>query len=272
MEIPGEVNQATGRAYQFAFIGALEGAIRSFENLYTVERDPDKTSFKGRTGKPFSFDFSGIYMGGAGTSEVFGESKGYRHGGRLLAEYRIFLAKAYVVTTDYQRHKNDLFWFVTNVPFGCTEGITIRSREFLYRSLTDTSNAPVREILGDGFIDRDVVYDLVDRIGVFILTDSFLMSVDLSYRVMPGDTIWHIVKKFHAGRVPSRFRVAAEKIAQKNDLPSPDDIKSGSRIRIPWFGLGDVPEFAVAHLDRSNVVEFIAASSETTGDPPLGGE
>jgi hypothetical protein len=157
LEIPGEVNQETGRAYQFAFIGALEGAIRPFENLYTVEREPDKTTFRGRAGKTFSFDFSGVYMGGAGTSEVLGESKGYRHGSRLLAEYRVFLAKAYLVTTDYQRHKNDLFWFVTNVPFGCSEGTTIRSREFLYRSLTDASSAPIREILGNGFIDRDAM-------------------------------------------------------------------------------------------------------------------
>lgn len=264
---PGEVNQATGRAYQYAFIAALEASIEGFENLYCVETEPDKTSFIARTGKNYSFDFSGVFRTPFGQHEVFAESKGYSRGSSLLGEYRSFLAKAYVTTTDHLRHKNDLFWFVTNVPFACGEGLsTIRSLDFVYRTLSDKSNDKVHEILGDGFIDRDVVYGLVDRLGVFILTDSFLMNAKLSYRVVPGDTLWDIMKRFHAGHAPYNFGSVAQRIAGRNGLNSPDKIVSGTRICIPWFGLKNTSadEIASTCVERSQsapVIDLIAASA-----------
>jgi hypothetical protein len=112
------------------------------------------------------------------------------------------LAKAYVTCTDYGRHSNDYFWFVTNVPFACSEGSGIHSYEFVQNALADRSNPQIREILGDGNIDNSFVRSLVERLGVFILTDSFLMNTKLSYRVSSGETLWSILKKLHAGQAP----------------------------------------------------------------------
>jgi len=54
-------------------------------------------------------------------------SKGYSKGKNLLEEFRCFLAKAYVTSVDYERHREDLFWFVTNVTFECSEGSGIKN-------------------------------------------------------------------------------------------------------------------------------------------------
>jgi len=237
MSKAGEVNQATGQAYQYVFVGALEANIKAFENKFHVHNAPEKTSFKGRTGKSFSFDFNGVLRDSFRSGEVFGESKGYTKGDNLLSEFRVFLAKAYVTSFDHERHRNDYFWFVTNVPFGCSEGSQIRSFDFVRAALIDASNAEVLEILGNGHIDDGFVRSLVERLGVFILTDSYLMNTDISYRVVPGDSIWTIVKKFHGGRAPSGFGHVAGTIAAKNRLPSPDEIRSGQRIRFRWRGL-----------------------------------
>ncbi|HKV93064.1 MAG TPA: LysM domain-containing protein [Candidatus Angelobacter sp.] len=237
MPSPGEVNHAIGQAYQAVFIAVLEKAIRGFENKFSVHTEPDKTSREGRSGKQFSFDFAGYYSDPLGSREVFGESKGYTKGSGLLADFRAFLAKAYVTSIDYPQNRRDLFWFVTNVPFACDQGSGVRSFDFVKKALTDRTNAEVQEIIGSGHIDDGDIRSLVERLGVFILTDSFLMNTDLSYKVAPGDNLWKILKKLYAGNAPSRFRTEAEQIARDNDLPSPDKIISGKRIRIRWRGL-----------------------------------
>ncbi len=237
MAIPGEVNQEIGRAYQYVFIGALEANIRYFQNRFNVHEQPEKTSFTGRNGKGYSFDFNGVYFYPLATAEVFGECKGYSKGGSLLGEFKSFVAKAYVTSTDHQRHRNDYFWFVTNVPFACSEGAGIRSFNFVNATLTDKNNEQVREILGKGDIDNHLVRSLVDRLGVFILTDSYLMSTDILYTVGPGENLWTILKKFHAGRAPRGFGYAAKQVATRNRLQSPDRIISGRKLRLSWFGI-----------------------------------
>src|SRR4051812_11932237 len=111
MSRPGEVNHVIGQAYQAVFIGALEASIKPFENKFTVQREPGKTSYRGRDGGTYSFDFAGVYNHPMGSREVFGESKGYSNAGNLLTEFRSFVAKAYVTSVDYPRHLDDYFWF-----------------------------------------------------------------------------------------------------------------------------------------------------------------
>jgi hypothetical protein len=229
--------QAIGRTYQYVFIGALETSIRHFENKFHVHTNPEKTSFKSRTGKAYSFDFNGVLNHPWACAEVFGECKGYSKGKNLLGEFRSFLAKAYVTSVDYERHRRDHFWFVTNVPFACTEGSGIRSYDFINLTLKDPQNVEVKEIVGEGHIDAGVVRDLVTRLGVFILTDSFLKNTEISYKVADGESLWVILKKLHAGHAPSAFQYVARQIASRNDLPSPDRVVSGKRIRIPWNGI-----------------------------------
>src|SRR5713226_682048 len=56
-----------------------------------------------------------------------------------------------------------------------------------------------------GQVEDILVRSLVERLGVFILTDSYLMNTDISYRVESGETLWVILKKFHAGSAPREF-------------------------------------------------------------------
>jgi hypothetical protein len=237
MADPGEVNQNIGRAYLEVFIASLERSIPGFENKFQVYNEPEKTTFKARSQREFSFDFGGIYRQEFRSFEVFGESKGYSKARNLLDEYRLFLAKAYVTSTDYKRHRQDHFWFVTNVPFACSEGSGVRSWQFLQATLKDKSNLKVAEILGDGHVDDSFLFELVSRIGVFILTDSYLMNTVLLYKVKPGDTLWSILKRMHGGPPPLGFGRLAKKIANENNLESPDRIRSGQRIRLNWPGM-----------------------------------
>lgn len=233
----GEVNQAIGQAYQYVFVGALEHSIRYFENQFHVHENPEKLSFRGRTGKPYSFDFGGIYRHPMGVREVFGESKGYSRGDTLIREFRLFLARAYVTSVDHSRHRRDFFWFVTNVPFACSEGRSLLSTQFAEKVLSDPEDRAVREIIGNPDLDAQLIRDLIGRTSVFILTDSFLQQTSIRYKVKPGETIWSILRRMHAGHAPSDFRRQADLIAHNNDLPSPDKVISGKVLKLSWKGI-----------------------------------
>src|SRR6185437_11548618 len=112
----------------------------------------------------------------------------------------------------------------------------IRSFQFIKEALTDKTDKQVQEIVGEGHVDDDVVRSIVTRLGVFILTDSFLMNTELSYKVARGDTLWSIFRKFHGG-IPPGFGTKSRLIAEKNSLPSPDEIRSGDKIKLRWYGL-----------------------------------
>ena len=247
MPAPGEIMHGLGRTYQDIFIAALQSSIPEFWNHFTVQQEPSKTSFPGQPGKPYSFDFSGTYADRlCGSVEVFGESKGYKKGSSLLPEFREFVAKAYVTSTDYERNRKDLFWFVTNVPFACNEGSGLRTFEFIKKALSDKQNSGVQEILGPRHIDDNMIRDLLPRVGIFIFTDSLLQRMYLRYTVKPGDNLWTIMERFHGGKPPRNFNSVAQRIAEKNRLKSPNKILSGTRILVPWFGItpesGDHPE------------------------------
>lgn len=237
MTQPGEISHAVGLAYQHVFTGALEAHVRPFSVTFHVQDAPEKTSFTGRNGRPFSFDFAGLHRHPWRQREVFGECKGYRLAGDLLNHFRRFVAKAYVTSCDHMRQRADLFWFVTNVPFGCTEGSKIIEKTFIKSCLTESEDSEVKAILGSGDIDNELVSDLADRLGVFIFTDSYLKVSEIVYKVAPGDTIWTILKRLHAGTAPNPFGDLSHLIAHRNGLKSPDQIRSGTRLRIQWQGL-----------------------------------
>lgn len=237
MASPGEVNQAVGKAYVEVFVASLQRTIPGFENKFLVYNEPEKTAFDGRASKGYSFDFNGVFRREGRAVDVFGESKGYSNAGNLMDEYRAFLAKAYVTSTDYKRNREDHFWFVTNVPFACSEGSGVRNLAFARTTLIEKRNASVKEILGDSHVDEGFLRDLIDRLGVFILTDSYLMNSMLAYRVKRGDTLWSILKNLNGGRAPAGFGSLAGKIARINNLDSPDRIRSGQRINLKWKGI-----------------------------------
>ena len=117
---------------------------------YTV---PDKLAFKAPSGVEYSFDIQGSYM----DREVFIESKGYSEGGSLLDQYREFIAKAYSTSVQYRRHSRDLFWFVTNVPFGCNTGAALTSPSFVSDAL---ASPPAAALLGGAPVDIGHLYQL----------------------------------------------------------------------------------------------------------------
>ena len=129
--------------------------------------------------------------------------------------------------------------------------------------LNDESNQGVREILGEGHVDDMLVWSLTQNLGVFILTDSYLMNVELSYKVASGDTLWTIMKRFHAGSPPPTFGALADQIARSNGLESPDRIKSGERIRFRWPGIGLPP---VNDIGGGNPCQPISRSAEQASD------
>lgn len=234
---PGEVSHEVGRAYQHVLVGALEKAVPGFVASFHVYENPEKTAFKATDGSDFSFDFSGTYENSISRSEVFGECKGYSVGTGLLDDYREFLAKAFVTSRDNPRHAKDLFWFVTNVPFGCSEGRQIVQPDFVQKALVDSSNEKVRKIVGAGNVDQYAIQSLCARLGAFILTDSFLSKTPICYRVRRGENLWSILKLIHGGRIPPDFRVVTGIIAQQNGLPSADHVEVGQVLRLPWFGV-----------------------------------
>lgn len=234
--MPGELSQEIGRAYVFVLSGCLQRAVKDFKPAFDVYTAPDKLSFAGLSGAEYSFDLSGYYLG----TEVWVESKGYRNGDALLDAYREFLAKAYCTSVQFARHRRDLFWFVTNVPFGTSLGRKLVTADFVCESLRSAKPQRATTILGNAPIDEAHVRSLVPRIAIGIFTDSFIKVMGTSYRFRPGDNLWNVIRLLHGGRVPGwEFGSIAAQVANMNGLRSPDLIRSGQRLHLPWFGISD---------------------------------
>jgi LysM domain-containing protein len=238
MALPGEIPQEIGRAYARVLIGCLENTVRHFRAQFTVEEAPDKVTFISSSGASFSFDAIGSYHHPEIYAEALIECKGHEDGAHILEEYKAFLAKAYSTSVGYSRHQRDLFWFVTNVPFGSTIGRRLTSADFVEAVLTREGNKKVEEILGRAPVDKAYVQSLARRVAVCVFTDSYIRRSGVSYRVKPGESIWSILKALHAGRIPTpQFAPLAGLVQTLNDLKSPDRIRSGKRLLFPWYGL-----------------------------------
>src|SRR5438094_334557 len=124
---PGELSDEAGRAYLYALTGSLQRTAAGFTSIFDVLKNPDKLSFHSLNGHDFSFDVLGTFKRPPHDCEVLLECKGYQNGSSLLTQYREFLAKAYSTSITDIRHRNDLFWFVTNVPFGTNNGRLLTS-------------------------------------------------------------------------------------------------------------------------------------------------
>ncbi len=232
--MPGEVSQEIGRAYVHIFIGCLERAVRGFRQTFDVYAQPEKLTFAGFSGAPYSFDVSGLNEG----REVFVESKGYRDASGILDAYKEFLAKAYCASVQIERHRHDHFWFVTNVPFGSSLGRRLSSPEFVSEALRSTRPPAAAAIIGGATIDENHVRSLSERIAVAIFTDSFVRVMGTLYRFRQGDTLWSVTKLIHGGRMPlPHFDPIVARVKRMNDLQDPNRIRSGQRLHLPWFGV-----------------------------------
>jgi hypothetical protein len=234
--MPGEVSQETGRAYVYIFSGCLERAVKGFRQYFNVYMNPEKLSFTGFSGAPYSFDLCGVYEG----AEVFIESKGYRDSSGILDGYKEFLAKAYCTSVQIARHRRDHFWFVTNVPFGSSLGRQLWSSDFIAESLRGSKPPKAATIIGGAQIDEGHVRSLSGKIAVGIFTDSFIRVMGTLYRFQPGDTLWSATKLIHGGRIPlPQFEPIETQVRYMNDLQDPNRIRSGQRLHLPWYGIRD---------------------------------
>ena len=218
----------------FVLCGCLQRAVKDFTPTFDVYRTPDKLSFHGFSGDPYSFDVSG-YIPGA---EVFIESKGYKDGSALLAAYRAFLAKAYCTSVQSIRHRRDHFWFVTNVPFASSIGRRLTDFQFVSASLREDRSTEVAGVLGNAPIDDGHLHTLVPRLAVGIFTDSFIKVMGTSYKFLAGDTLWDATKLLHGGHIPlPRFDTVVQQVVTMNNLKDPNKLRSGQRLHMPWFGI-----------------------------------
>jgi hypothetical protein len=238
MSIPGEIPQEIGRAYKQIFVGCLEHTVREFRRTFEVEEVPEKLSFQGPSGANFSFDILGVYRHPAKHCEVYVESKGHKDGSKVLDGYREFLAKSYATMVGYERNKGDLFWYVTNVPFGTSFGRMLTSPEFIIDAFTITVNDSVKSILGSAPIDKGHIHSLSERVAVCVFTDSFIRVTGVLYMVKPGDNVWSIIKFLHADRIPTlSFQPLANVVGRLNGLEDVNKILPGRRLQIPWYGI-----------------------------------
>lgn len=238
MAIPGEIPQAIGRAYVQALVGCMELAVGYFRRTFEVESTPDKLMFSGPTDSTFSFDVSGIYAHPYSKCEVFIESKGHKDGSKVFEGYKEFLAKAYITTVLYSRHRNDLFWFLTNVPFGSSIGRSLTSPYYIQSVLSEEKDEKISSILGSIPLDLEHIISLSGRLSVCIFTDSFIRIMGVSYPVKPGENILSILKILHGGRIPSTdFTSIVQLIVEQNRLGNPNKILAGKRLLIPWYGI-----------------------------------
>src|SRR6266481_879877 len=234
--MPGEVSHEIGRAYVFVLCGCLERAVKDFKPVFDVYSAPEKLSFTGFSGTPYSFDLSGY----AHAAEVFVESKGYKDGASMLDAYREFLAKAYCTSVQFARHRRDQFWFATNVPFGSSIGRALVDSKFVSDSLRSSKSPGGAAILGDATIDDGHVRSLASPLAIGIFTDSFIKVMGTLYRFQPGESLWSATKLLHGGRIPlPHFDSVVAQVVSMNNLRNPNHIRSGQRLHLPWFGISD---------------------------------
>jgi hypothetical protein len=244
MSNPGEINQIIGQSYVKVLTGCLEYTVKPFQKQFDVYTSPEKLMFNKGGGKgTFSFDAMGIYKHPLKPCEMFIESKGYSVGSSLLKEYREFVAKSYITTVLNSRHSKDYFCFVTNVPFGSSEGKKLTSVDFLTnKALNPRDDAELHSILGDIPIDRDYVESLSKRLSVCFFTDSFIRISGISYKVQDGESIWTILEDLHAKQVPDIFirKINSTVQSWNPQVKDIDLIVTGEVLHSPWYGINEI--------------------------------
>jgi len=232
MALPGEIPQAIGRAYVKVLAGCAERSVRHFRQLYDLENEPDKLTFSGPLGQSYSFDTGGWYNPPDGGREVFIESKGHKNGSKVFEGYKEFLARAYLTSVLNNRHRKDLFWYLTNVPFASSVGRDLTSATYIKAALSGVA------LLGSIVIDDDHIERLSELVSVGIFTDSFIRVMGITHFVRPRETVWSIIKLIHGDSMPRNFFAPIQgEVAYLNDLDDPNKIKSGQRLHIPWHGI-----------------------------------
>lgn len=259
MSNPGEMNQVVGQAYVTVLTGCLEYTVKPFQKQFDVYSNPEKLTFYKCDGNgTFSFDVMGTYKHPLRNCELFIESKGYANGSSLLKEYKEFIAKSYVTRCLYHRHVNDYFCFVTNVPFGSSEGRQLTSVDFLEnRVLNFKENSEISSIIGNIPIDRKHIESLSKRLSICFFTDSFIRISGINYKVKDGDSIWTIMEDIHAKKVPdiSLNEIKYTIQSWNPKVKDADLIVTGETLHLPWYGIKETD--ASSPISQCNILQNI---------------
>jgi hypothetical protein len=209
----------------------------AFRAIFNVLENPEKLTVKNNGGATTSFDVRGIYQR-LGRREVFLECKARTVGSDLSEAYRAFLARSYL-TSLLEEHRDDLFWFATNVPFATTIGTALVKPDYvsdqIIRYVADNPS------YGDIKPDPDLVRRLSENLSVCIFTDSQLKRMDLLHYVRDGESLWDITMMLHGFKLPLAlsdiYEPYAADMAQMNRLSDANLLFPGQPIRMRWFGV-----------------------------------
>lgn len=141
-----EEQHEKGRNYVNYFNGLLTltfGQLNYTKN-FDAYKNPTRLAFNINHEK-FSFDMKGTIDYNGEKREVWIESKGYLEGSKLLTYYKDFIIKAYQTILAGKTNEDDLFFFVTNVPFGCSIK-NLFNRSFIEEVLEEKKFLSIKQI------------------------------------------------------------------------------------------------------------------------------
>lgn len=125
------------------------------------------------------------------STDVWIETKGYSSASDFLSEYKSFICKSFVLWNSYSRYNKDIFWFVTNVPFGNTHGKSLIKQESIKASIKENIKLYSEDNVSEELLSQYSL-DFQKRIYLIILTDSYIKLFGIEKQIEKGDTIFKI--------------------------------------------------------------------------------
>ncbi len=162
-----------------------------FKITFNAYENSNKMRFKTQNNKEVNFDLKGYMKYDNQLRDVWIESKGYSKGSSLKSEYQKFIARSFFVWNQDEQYREDIFIFVTNVPFGVTEGKGLADKKFIRKSILDHGNECFEDIEKVEDLD-DKIYDFYKNIFPIILTDSYIKLISKQFSISRGQTLWDI--------------------------------------------------------------------------------
>ncbi|MCS5423201.1 MULTISPECIES: hypothetical protein [Psychrilyobacter] len=163
----------------------------NFKVTFNAYDNPNKLKFKTETKKEISFDLQGFMKYKNISRDVWIESKGYSEGSNLLNQYKNFIARSFFIWNTNERYQDDIFIFITNVPFGSTLGKKLNSKEFVKASVLEFGTEYFKDLNGIKELEG-TIYEFFKNIFPIILTDSYIELISETFKVSEGQSLWNL--------------------------------------------------------------------------------